>query len=128
VSVCEALAEKKSLDLTTLLEVAKKEGKPIHAHHMVLRVGPGDKQKKLVKKAVAILRKGGIRNHIEDPRNITPAIRWDHTNDYVDSVLARLEKAEADAGAGRGNIVDNVADALKEIENKLNKGLKYRYP
>jgi hypothetical protein len=55
------------------------------------------------------------------PHNLTWAINWDHTEDYVESVYWYLKQADDKRGA------KGVKDALDKIAERLGEGKKFRY-
>ena len=80
---------------------------------------------------IELKRRVGMKN-ARAKSNLTWAKNWDHGNQYAQSVLRRLQKAEAKSivnGVLDKNLLKtNVQNALKEIAGHLAQGLKYRYP
>ena len=68
------------------------------------------------------------RIDINDLRNLTFALNWDHGIEYAEAVLKRLEKAVDDWTVGGGSLTPYVEKALEDIAKVVNEGLKYRFP
>lgn len=119
-SWCQKLIDEGIEIPSSLAKVAQKPNAPgIHGHHIVMQKGRTDRQKKAVEKSVKILKKAGIKDHVNDLDNVTFALNWDHSGEYAESVLRRLQKAEADAKASKLFATDKEAAYYKHVKKAL---------
>ena len=131
VSWCGILTTaKRGYDRLKSLQAAAKANKvQIHAHHIV--------QKTISKffpimgsyiaRSQAILKKVGI-DVLWDTKNLTWALKWDHSVEYAKAVAETLEtayKVGLKAGGEEG-AKEAVEEALGKIEKILNRGEKFR--
>jgi hypothetical protein len=102
----------------------------IHGHHIVMKgaFAKSPRMRAAVEESRVILAKAGITDPTNDLKNLTYALNWDHSIEYAESVMKRLQKAEADSLAGLGAIDELVEGALNDIGKVLGTGKKYRYP
>lgn len=92
----------------------------LHAHHIVLKTLPkSGKLRKFIKEAQDILEKHDI-DVLYDTDNLTWAINWDHSMEYVKAVAKALR--EADELGGK----EAVKDALERIAKIVSEGKKFR--
>ena len=114
----------------TLLQAAEDLGKRIHGHHIVMkgrwyhRRAVGD----ALEESRRILKNAGIDDPVKDLRNLTFSLNWDHGVDYAQSVMRRLQAAEAEAATTQRSLSSAVDDALSDIKKVLHRGRKYRFP